>query len=411
MAKIEISPSNLEKNIQEDTATPFQRPSSSRRTSSVKYAPDNDNIDNRRTANWWKWLALLFGLFSLLSIAAIVGMIYSPTFRPDNGTEISAGSPVLISKETGTPIGTNQVIQKNRADKLYMMSPDQLEKITSITVPEGEGYRIARVSSIYLVYNESATVTTLDGKIYEITREGFFVPGTVGTSGTATPGTTDTTTDTPTIDISTGPVVVTGRRRKLLDVGGNGAFVTSYGYSTTIDPWIKGAPAPGPSYIPCNYYCQENCTTTYRDMPMDLQICNENCDVNCQEDYPLSACIYLCSNECSAKYPGDSCAINTCNNNCKNYCEGQGYVDSTTSTAPPPPSTSSPETVSIPAPASGPTTDPVAAAPGPSTDYAVVAGDYAVAPDDYVASAPQPTPSSGTRKSPPAAKTPPSPKN
>jgi len=137
------------------------------------------NIEKQRRL--LKWVAFISGLFALLSIASIVGLTYA-VVNLSKDTQLDSGSSALVSKDLGTPVGTSQVISSAHADSLYEHSPSQLDKINSIIVPDGDGYLIARVSSIALVPNVSATVTTADGTVYEVTSEGFHLLEKNGTA-------------------------------------------------------------------------------------------------------------------------------------------------------------------------------------------------------------------------------------
>ncbi|KAL4548595.1 hypothetical protein Ndes2526B_g01156 [Nannochloris sp. 'desiccata'] len=119
-----------------------------------------------------KWFGIISGLFSLLSIAAIVGLTYA-LVQNSKDTKFEGDSALLFSKVTGTPVGIGRAMATGSFSDLLDMTPAELRSVETITIPEGEGFEVYRVSSIAAIPNTSAKVTTTTGKIFEINDEGL----------------------------------------------------------------------------------------------------------------------------------------------------------------------------------------------------------------------------------------------
>jgi hypothetical protein len=280
-----ISPSNLEKNLPEVATNQVQSTETRLTALQTNGELDAEKVNARLAAlekreRWFKWAAFLFGLFSLLSIAAIVGLAYDVDHLGDD-IQLSPIS-TLVSKKSGTPVGTSQVVSSTHANNLYKLSPAELEKITSITVPDGDGYHIARVAAINLKPNISATVITVDGKKYEITSEGFFVPEPPAPD--AITDTTNTTTGNP------------SRRRRLLR-SFNGTGIIQWGVRVTAPESVITTPTEADQYY-------ESCIDTCKSMCDCYAACNLPKGTPCQLSNP-NDCVDCCNTQCYASCPSE----------------------------------------------------------------------------------------------------------
>lgn len=118
-----------------------------------------------------KWAAIITGIFALLTIAAVVGLVYAVVVLTKD-TKVSS-SGVLVTKDaSAAPIATSQVISLDSANNLFTKSLDDLSNVSFLVIPSANGGRVVHIAEIQLVANTSATVTTDAGNVYVVDASG-----------------------------------------------------------------------------------------------------------------------------------------------------------------------------------------------------------------------------------------------
>ena len=111
-------------------------------------------------------------VFSLLTIAAIVGLTYAVVDLTKDSKVSSSG--VLVTKDrVANPIATGQAISLDDASQLFNKSLNELSDLSFIIIPSETGGTIVHVAEVELVANTSAKVTTTAGTVYEIDTSGI----------------------------------------------------------------------------------------------------------------------------------------------------------------------------------------------------------------------------------------------
>lgn len=130
-----------------------------------------------------KWAAIVTGVFALLTIAAVVGLVYAVVVLTKDTTVGTSG--ILTTKDgTSTPIATAQVIVRDGAKDLFNKSLNELAELSLLIFPTVNGGRIVHVAEIEVIANTSATVTTDAGNVYVIDASGILEQLTNKTAGT-----------------------------------------------------------------------------------------------------------------------------------------------------------------------------------------------------------------------------------
>ena len=132
--------------------------------------------DAIRDNKMMKRMLIALGIACLLIIAAVVGLTYAVVeMSKDTGVE----NNVLVSKDGLQPLST-ATLQQNvpLADLYKAKSPSELDWMTHVTVPFGEGDAVLKIQNTYLVPGQSVRFDTADeGVSVEVTADGVTVSG------------------------------------------------------------------------------------------------------------------------------------------------------------------------------------------------------------------------------------------
>ena len=121
---------------------------------------------------------IALGVACLLIIAAVVGLTYAVVeMSKDTGVE----NNVLVSKDGGglQPLSTATLQKRVKLADLYKAgSPSELDWLTHLTVPFGEGEAVLKIQNAYLVPGQSVRFdTAAEGVSVEVTADGVTVSG------------------------------------------------------------------------------------------------------------------------------------------------------------------------------------------------------------------------------------------
>ena len=121
---------------------------------------------------------IALGIACLLIIAAVVGLTYAVVeMSKDTGVE----NNVLVSKDGGglQPLSTATLQKTVQLADLYKAgSPSELDWLTHVTVPFGEGEAVLKIQNAYLVPGQSVRFdTAAEGVSVEVTADGVTVSG------------------------------------------------------------------------------------------------------------------------------------------------------------------------------------------------------------------------------------------
>ena len=144
-----------------------------------------------------KGACYVMAVFSLLTIAAIVGLTYAVVDLTKDSQVSSSG--ILVTKDSAAnPIATGQTVSLGDASQLFTKNLNELSDLDFLTIPSASGGTVVHVAEVELVANTSAKVTTTAGTVYEIDASGIHQVNTTAggrrkllqTSGGATTGST-----------------------------------------------------------------------------------------------------------------------------------------------------------------------------------------------------------------------------
>ena len=125
-----------------------------------------------------KWVAGIMGVFTLLSIAAIVGLTFA-VVDLSKDTSLSEGG-VLQSRSGDATVATGQVISVQNLTDVYKLASADLQSITSLVIPEGDGERVVKVVEAFSVPGTSVTFTSATGAQYTVDAAGMQVEDGAG---------------------------------------------------------------------------------------------------------------------------------------------------------------------------------------------------------------------------------------
>lgn len=129
-----------------------------------------------------KWAAIITGCFALLTIAAVVGLVYAVVVLTKDTTVQPSG--IMTAKDSAaTSVATAQITSIDDINTIYNKSLAELSKLSFIVIPNANGGSIIHVAQIDLVANTSATVTTDAGMKYLIDASGIHEIVANGTGG------------------------------------------------------------------------------------------------------------------------------------------------------------------------------------------------------------------------------------
>ena len=140
------------------------------------------------------------GIACLLIIAAVVGLTYAVV---EMSKDTSVQNNVLVGKDGLQPLSTATLQKRVKLADLYKAgSPSELDWLTHVTVPFGEGEAVLKIQNVYLVPGERVRFDTASENVsVVVTAEGVEVSGDDQVSG--------------------------GRRRLMSEDGGTGVGVAS----------------------------------------------------------------------------------------------------------------------------------------------------------------------------------------
>jgi hypothetical protein len=125
---------------------------------------------SQRNRRLLKWVTIRTALFSLLTIAAIVGLTYAVV---DLSKDTSVSNNSLVSKDTGMTLATAQAKQVKDLGSLVSASPEQLVYLESVILAlEINSTQILHVSDLELEPGVSLTLTSPSGKSVIINADG-----------------------------------------------------------------------------------------------------------------------------------------------------------------------------------------------------------------------------------------------
>jgi len=177
--KLKISPSHIE--------TTFEGKPHLKRYASRLQAIDKDQngeVDlaelcevleeletSQRNRRLLKWVAIVTALFSLLTIAAIVGLTYAVV---DLSKDTSVSNNVLVSRDGGNTLATAKVLESVPLGALVNASPQQLVDLGSVILPMDNSNvtQILHISDLELNPGVSLTLTSPSGKTVIIFPDG-----------------------------------------------------------------------------------------------------------------------------------------------------------------------------------------------------------------------------------------------
>ena len=131
--------------------------------------------DAIRDNKMMKRMLIALGIACLLIIAAVVGLTYAVV---EMSKDTSVQNNVLVSKD-GQPLSTATLQKRVKLADLYKAgSPSELDWLTHVTVPFGEGEAVLKIQNMYLVPGQSVRFdTAAEGVSVEVTAEGVTVSG------------------------------------------------------------------------------------------------------------------------------------------------------------------------------------------------------------------------------------------
>ena len=132
--------------------------------------------DAIRDNKMMKRALIALGVACLLIIAAVVGLTYAVVeMSKDTGVE----NNVLVSKDGLQPLSTATLQKRVQLADLYKAgSPSELDWLTHVTVPFGEGEAVLKIQNAYLVPGQSVRFdTAAEGVSVEVTADGVTVSG------------------------------------------------------------------------------------------------------------------------------------------------------------------------------------------------------------------------------------------
>ena len=119
---------------------------------------------------------IALGVACLLIIAAVVGLTYAVV---EMSKDTSVENNVLVGKDGLQPLSTATLQQTTPLRDLYQASgPSELQGLTHLTVPFGNGTGIFRIQDVFLVPGQRVRFdTAAEGVSVEVTAEGVTVSG------------------------------------------------------------------------------------------------------------------------------------------------------------------------------------------------------------------------------------------
>ena len=119
---------------------------------------------------------IVLGVASLLIIAAVVGLTYAVV---DMSKDTSIDGNVLVSKDGLQPLSTASLQKTTPLADLYnARRPSELDWLTHVTVPFGDGEAILRIQSVFLVPGERVRFDTAAADVSVlVTADGVTVSG------------------------------------------------------------------------------------------------------------------------------------------------------------------------------------------------------------------------------------------
>ena len=132
--------------------------------------------DAIRDNKMMKRALIALGVACTLIIAAVVGLTYAVVeMSKDTGVE----NNVLVSKDGLQPLSTATLQKRVKLADLYKAgSPSELDWLTHVTVPFGEGEAVLKIQNAYLVPGQSVRFdTAAEGVSVEVTADGVTVSG------------------------------------------------------------------------------------------------------------------------------------------------------------------------------------------------------------------------------------------
>jgi len=125
---------------------------------------------SNRSRRLLKWVAIVTALFSLLTIAAIVGLTYAVV---DLSKETTVSNQSLVSKDTGDTLATAKAKQSVGLGSLVSATPQELVDLESVILPMNNNRtQIMHVSDLELDPGVSLTLTSVSGKSIIIAADG-----------------------------------------------------------------------------------------------------------------------------------------------------------------------------------------------------------------------------------------------
>jgi hypothetical protein len=133
-------------------------------------------ITATRDRKMMKRVLIALGVACLLVIAAVVGLTYAVV---EMSKDTSVENNVLVGKDGLQPLSTATLQQTTPLRDLYKASgPSQLQGLTHLTVPFGNGTGIFRIQDVFLVPGQRVRFdTAAEGVSVEVTAEGVTVYG------------------------------------------------------------------------------------------------------------------------------------------------------------------------------------------------------------------------------------------
>ena len=133
-------------------------------------------ITATRDRKMMKRVLIALGVACLLVIAAVVGLTYAVV---EMSKDTSVENNVLVGKDGLQPLSTATLQQTTPLRDLYQASgPSELQGLTHLTVPFGNGTGIFRIQDVFLVPGQRVRFdTAAEGVSVEVTAEGVTVSG------------------------------------------------------------------------------------------------------------------------------------------------------------------------------------------------------------------------------------------
>jgi len=119
---------------------------------------------------------IALGVACLLIIAAVVGLTYAVV---EMSKDTSVQNNVLVGKDGRQPLSTATLQKRVKLADLYKADrPSELDWMTHVTVPFGEGEAVLKIQNMYLVPGQSVRFdTAAEGVSVEVTADGVTVSG------------------------------------------------------------------------------------------------------------------------------------------------------------------------------------------------------------------------------------------